>query len=61
MDINTQTTKTAKISRYELELNCAEDLYSFWVYTENGNIEASFVDVTKETLNEIISFLQEAQ
>jgi len=57
LDIKTEVTFKAKTGHYELELNCVNDLYSFYVYTEAGNIEASFNGVSKDEINDIISFL----
>jgi len=58
MDIKKSTSLYCNISKYELELNCTNDLYDFYAYTETGSLEASFNGLTKDELANIINFLQ---
>ena len=57
LDIKVETTFKATLNHYVLELNCVDDTYSFNAYTESGSIEASFTNLSKEELTDIITFL----
>ncbi len=58
MNIEKQTKLIMRTKQHRLEFECAENVYSFFAFTECGNIEASFTNLSRDDMVAISYLLQ---